>query len=155
MQEELYYLEFIKEVLFFVILLWVSYQDWQQKSISKRSLWLAGILGMGVSLVWKRSLIQMLLSGGIGLFLLILSKCTNGGIGEGDGWFFIVSGWYLDWQDNVQLFLSGLFLCFGVSLILVVQSCFRHQKKNMTLPFLPFLLPAGIELLMDSVRLSQ
>ena len=63
---------------------------------------------MGVSLVWKRSLIQMLLSGGIGLFLLILSKCTNGGIGEGDGWFFIVSGWYLDWQDNVQLFLSGL-----------------------------------------------
>ena len=112
MQEELYYLEFIKEMLFFVILLWVSYQDWQQKSISKRSLWLVGILGMGVSLVWKRSLVQILLSSGIGLALLLLSKYTNGGIGEGDGWFFIVSGWYLDWQDNVQLFLSGLFLRF-------------------------------------------
>ena len=155
MQEELYHLNFIKELLFFVILLWVSHQDWKQKSITQRSLWLTGILGIGVSLVWKRSLVQILLSSGIGLALLLLSKYTNGGIGEGDGWFFTVSGLYISWQDNLQLFLSGLLLCFGVCLIVFGRSVLQKQTQKITLPFLPFLLPAGIEMIRDYARLLQ
>ena len=154
-QEEMWDLDFIRDSLFFMILIWTSYQDWKQRCISQRSLGMAGIIGIGVSLALKRSLRQMVLSCGLGMFLLLLSKCTNGGIGEGDGWFFIVSGLYIDWRDNMQIFLSGLFLCFGVSLILIVQGCFQHQKKKRTLPFLPFLLPAGIDLILDCVRLSQ
>ena len=108
MQEEMWNLDFIRDILFFTVLLGTSYQDWQRKSITRRSLWLAGLLGMGVSLVLERHLVQILLSSGTGLILLLLNKCTNGGIGEGDGWFFVVSGLYIDWQDNVQLFFPPL-----------------------------------------------
>ena len=138
--------------MFFVILVWASYQDWRQRSISQKSLWISGVLGMGVSAALQRPFMEMILSSGLGLLLLILSKCTNGGIGEGDGWFFVVSGLYIDWQDNVQLFLSGLFLCFGVSLIFVAQESFVRQKKKHSLPFLTFLLPAGIERIVGFVR---
>ena len=132
-------LKLIKNGLFFIILIWTAWQDWKQKSISQRSLLLSGVLGFGLSIALKRSCIQIVISCGIGVVLLMLNKCTDGGIGEGDGWFFLVSGLYIDWQDNLQLFLSGLFLCFGVSLFFIVQGCFRNQKKRMTLPFLPFL----------------
>ena len=84
------------------------------KSISKSSLLLSGVLGLGLSIALKRSCIQIVISCGIGVVLLLLNKCTDGGIGEGDGWFFVVSGLYMDWQDNLQLFLSGLFLCFAL-----------------------------------------
>ena len=38
-----------------------------------------------------------------GILLLVLSKITKGAVGQGDGFFFLVSGMYLGFWDNVAL----------------------------------------------------
>ena len=82
---------------------------------------------------------------GGGIFLLILGQITDGGIGEGDGWFFIVTGFFLEPTENFMLFLSGLIFCSVYSLAYMAASfiggvCVRQKR----LPFLPFLLPVGL-----------
>ena len=145
----------VKDLLYLIILTWEAYQDWKKKSITKNSLLIAGVLGVTISVLLGRQVIQIIISCSLGIALLALNKCTNDGIGEGDGWFFFISGFYMDWHNNLQMFLTGLFLCFGASLILVVQGCFRKRKNKITLPFLPFVLPAGIEMILNSVRSLQ
>ena len=142
----------IKDCLFFMVLLLAAWQDSVWKSISMRFLLAAGMLGVGFSAVLNRNLLQVAASVAIGVLLLFLSKWTYGGIGEGDGWFFVVSGFYIDWQKNLCLFLSGLFLCFGLSLCVIVLRILRRKRENITFPFLPFLLPAGILMMSDFVR---
>jgi len=138
--------------MFLILAVW---QDWKWKSISARFLLAAGIMGIGFCMVQKRDILQTAGSVGVGITLLVLNKWTEGGIGEGDGWFFVVSGLFLDWQDNMQLFLSGLLLCFGVSLFIIILRGVRQRRKGVTLPFLPFLLPMGVEMILDFTRLLQ
>lgn len=42
-----------------------------------------------------------------GIMLLLIGMLTRGLLGEGDGWFFIVSGFFLGWQECVMLLISG------------------------------------------------
>ena len=82
--------------------------------------------------------------------LLILGQITDGGIGEGDGWFFIVTGFFLEPAENFMLFLSGLIFCSVYSLAYMAASFIGgvgvRQKR---LPFLPFLLPVGLWLVLS------
>ncbi|MBQ5599384.1 MAG: prepilin peptidase [Lachnospiraceae bacterium] len=142
----------VRDCLFSVILLFAAWQDWRWRSISMRFLLAAGMVGIGLSAALNRTLLQVVLSVVIGGLLLLLSKWTEGGIGEGDGWFFVVSGCYIDWQDNLCLFLSGLFLCFGLSLCFIVLRLWKRKRKSITVPFLPFLLPMGISMMLESLR---
>ena len=95
----------VRDCLFSVILLFAAWQDWRWRSLSMRFLLAAGVIGIGLSAVLNRTLLQVVSSASVGGLLLLLSKWTEGGIGEGDGWFFVVSGCYIDWQDNLCLFL--------------------------------------------------
>ena len=44
-----------------------------------------------------------------GIFLLLVTICTGGAAGAGDGCFFIVSACYLGSYGTIVLFLCGLF----------------------------------------------
>lgn len=92
----------------------------------------------------------LLSSAAVGIFLLILGQITDGGIGEGDGWFFIVTGFFLEPAENFMLFLSGLIFCSVYSLAYMAASFIGgvgvRQKR---LPFLPFLLPVGLWLVLS------
>ena len=46
-----------------------------------------------------------------GIMLLLIGMLTRGLLGEGDGWFFIVSGFFLGWQECVMLLISGQIFC--------------------------------------------
>ena len=110
----------------------------------------AGSLGAAVSLLSGRSVLGLLSSAAVGTFLLILGQITDGGIGEGDGWFFIVTGFFLEPAENFMLFLSGLIFCSVYSLAYMAASFIGgvgvRQKR---LPFLPFLLPVGLWLVLS------
>ena len=80
-----------------------------------------------------------------GAVLLLFSRITAGKIGEGDGWFFVVSGLFLSWREAAVLFLSGLMLCGGYGLfVLAAGAAGGKDMRKKRLPFLPFLLPGGI-----------
>lgn len=133
------------EAVFICMLILAAWQDLKTGSIDIRVLLFFG--GIGLLFQWSAdaSWFERIASCGIGAALLALHRLTNGGIGEGDGWFFIVSGFYLDWERNLLLFLAGLGLCFLCSLPLAVQAIMKKENgRKRELPFLPFLLPAGI-----------
>lgn len=88
---------------------------------------------------------QIVLSMGVGAFLLLLSAVSNEAIGKGDGMFFLVSGLYLTFWENLVLFFNGLLLIGVFCLFFTVYR--RKQGKfarSDTIPFLPFLIPGGI-----------
>ena len=97
--------------IFLVFLVWAVWQDLRSRTVGKGFLAAAGSLGAAVSLLSGRSVLGLLSSAAVGIFLLILGQITDGGIGEGDGWFFIVTGFFLEPTENFMLFLSGLIFC--------------------------------------------
>ena len=80
-----------------------------------------------------------------GMLLLAVSVITKGAVGRGDGFFFLVSGMYLGFWDNVALLLCGLLLCSLWGMGLIIWRMFEKKKiRNIRLPFLPFLVPAAV-----------
>ena len=94
--------------IFLVFLVWAVWQDLRSRTVGQGFLAAAGSLGAAVSLLSGRSVLGLLSSVAVGIFLLILGQITDGGIGEGDGWFFIVTGFFLEPTENFMLF----FFCF-------------------------------------------
>lgn len=96
-----------------------------------------GILG--------RHLWDLGLGAGVGGVLLALSYAAREAIGKGDGWFFVVSGMYLGVSRNLFLLAGGLGLCFLAGLALIVRGIIQGRSvRQLSLPFLPYLIPAGI-----------
>lgn len=131
--------------IFLVFLVWAVWQDLRSRTVGQWLLTAAGGAGAVVSLLSGRSVQGILLSAAVGILLLLLGRVTDGGIGEGDGWFFIVTGLFLEPLENFMLFLSGLVFSSVYSLaymaaVFIGGGCVRQKR----LPFLPFLLPVGL-----------
>ena len=118
--------------LFFVFLGTAAWQDLRTRSISLEVL--AGGAAVGIiTCIWKERLPgEIVLAMIPGITLLLIGMLTRGLLGEGDGWFFIVSGFFLGWQECVMLLISGQIFCG------------RENIRKLRLPFLPFLLPASL-----------
>ncbi len=104
------------------------------------SFWYHGMMADG-----KISVLAM--GGLLGVVLLLISKCSRGALGEGDGIFFIITGIYLGFWKNLLLFFSSLMLCSFFGLALFLWGWFQgkdYRKKR--LPFLMFTLPMGFYL---------
>ena len=137
------------KIFFFMFLAIAAWQDYQTREMDGWLLSAAAIAGIVVCIIGcfthQRALCDIILSCGVGAGLLVLSRLTSGGIGEGDGWFFVISGLYLNTLENMWLFFSGIFICFLWSLPLAVKAMIEKGKgRNRQLPFLPFLLPLGV-----------
>ncbi|MBO5486305.1 MAG: prepilin peptidase, partial [Eubacterium sp.] len=131
--------------VFLGILCFAALQDFLTRSIENNLLWSAGTVGIVLCILTGRNWASVLLSCSVGVLLLGISYLSDGGIGEGDGWFFMISGFYLDAMENLILLLSGLLLCSCFCLPLAVKSIRRHgEGRKNGVPFLPFLLPAGM-----------
>lgn len=72
-----------------------------------------------------------------GVFLLLISYVSQGGIGAGDGLVFVVMGLVLHVWENSMVLLLALTLSGVVGGSLLVLR--RVQRKSM-LPFVPFIL---------------
>jgi len=133
--------------LFFVFLGTAAWQDLRTRSISLEVL--AGGAAVGIiTCIWKERLPgEIVLAMIPGIMLLLIGMLTRGLLGEGDGWFFIVSGFFLGWQECVMLLISGQIFCgiFGLAIMVGAQiGTGRENIRKLRLPFLPFLLPASL-----------
>lgn len=126
---------------------------WYDIRTAKIPIWLlivfgvAGVLGMaaGMRPSGYTGLAAAFLPG---IFLLLVTLCTKGAAGPGDGCFFIVSACYLGASGTIILFLCALLFCGTCSLGMAAWG-FIHgiNAGKMRLPFLPFILPAWLWLL--------
>ena len=104
-----------------------------------------GVIGLFFVCIQERQLKEWMLSSLAGIILLLFSRMSGGEIGEGDGWFFVITGLFLNPYENIWLFVSGLGLCIFTGLLLVVNSLWKGIGcRKLRLPFLPFLLPGSV-----------
>lgn len=131
--------------VFLIILVCGVWQDMRYRSVSRSFLILSGAAGGLLYAASGYGWSRMLLSSAVGIVLLGLSILTDGGIGEGDGWFFVVTGLFLNPAENVILFLSGVVFCSVYSLTLAAAAFAGGRNiRRRKLPFLPYLLPIGL-----------
>lgn len=62
---------------------------------------------------------------------------SGGSVGRADGMILVVSGIFLGFEKNVEVFVMGLFLAGITSLFL---SVIRRKGRTYRIPFAPFLL---------------
>ena len=128
-----------------IMLAFCSVQDIREKEISLWKLQIYGFLILGIFLsrffIQKNSLFSLLERGifGLipGLLFLFLAKASKEAVGYGDGIILLFIGISIGfWQCLGVLFtaLLGIFLAAAMILILA------GRKKNVRIPFLPFLL---------------
>ena len=123
-----------------IMLAFCSVQDIREKEISLWKLQIYGFLILGF-FIQKNSLFSLLEKGifGLipGLLFLFLAKASKEAVGYGDGIILLFIGISIGfWQCLGVLFtaLLGIFLAAAMILILA------GRKKNVRIPFLPFLL---------------
>lgn len=159
-------IEFMLRVCFILILAISGWQDVRTRRIEVRVFVISGAVGImlrGVQIaimlhtlqdiknsvwIWEmsaRGLIDIGKGMCLGGLLLILSAVTREAVGKGDGWFFVVSGLYLGFAKNLYLLCGGLLLCFLICFVIWIKGIRGGSNKGkMRLPFLPFIIPAGI-----------
>lgn len=95
-----------------------------------------------------------LASCGLGMMLLAGGKLFQGGIGAGDGLFFLVSGLMLAFGENLLILCTGIMVCGIYCLILYCwnRMCCGRDIRNKKIPFLPFVVPGGVLLVIQCVR---
>jgi leader peptidase (prepilin peptidase)/N-methyltransferase len=100
------------------------------------------IAGIIVNIIFRRhSLISILLSLGIGVILIIISKVTREAIGMGDGIIILVLGVLNGAYENLLISLYGFLISFLVSAFLLITRKFGRKDK---IPFIPCLLAGYI-----------
>lgn len=86
----------------------------------------------------------------LGGMLLLVSAVTREAVGKGDGWFFVISGLYLGFAKNLCLLCGGLLCCFLMCLFIWIKGMREGSSRGkMRIPFLPFLIPAGIGVILS------
>ncbi len=140
----------VKIGMFSAMLFAAAWQDLRQKSIDMRTL----LWGAGIALILSfggggNSALSLAVGSIPGILLLIGGKLTAGEIGSGDGWFFLVSGWYLGIQEVAVLLCGAIFLCGIWALAYFFWKQVRQNKsvRKDTLPFLPFVVPIWLSML--------
>lgn len=102
-----------------------------------------GLMGIGMILVTGRPFEELLPALFPALLLFGVNRVTEGGVGEGDAWFFLVTGLFLNVWEVVALLISGLFFCSIFCLSMAVSMGVQRSRYR-RVPFLPFLLPVGL-----------
>ncbi len=104
--------------------------------------------GLGVALQAlsrNRSVAEILLGIGVGLGICLLSRCTGGSIGPGDGLILTVTGIFLGGSANVELLLTGLLYAAVFSLGILTLG---KKNRKQEIPFVPFLLLGYLTMIM-------
>lgn len=127
--------------------IYLALAAWKDLKYRKIPMWLYiifGLAGMAINFLrmeigWLEVLASLL----PGALLLLLTKCSRGAVGAGDGLFFLVSAVYLGFWNTIELLLYGLIFCSTCCLGMLVWGIVTGvDVRKWKLPFLPFLLPA-------------
>lgn len=130
----------LKNMLLLGALSVAAYIDYKEKKVYLWVMLLLGSIGIVLHLFYQTpSLWDMLAGAGIGVAVMLLAALTRECIGVGDGVVLFVSGIFLGFQKNLELFLTALFLSGCAALFLLV---IRRKGRGYRIPFVPFLAAA-------------
>ena len=130
----------IQSIVLLGTLALAAYRDFKDQNVYLYSMLLAGVAGIFLH-IWYQSptLPDMLGGAAIGVMLMFIARLTGESIGMGDGLALVVTGIFLGFWGNLELFLMALFFAGATALFLLIV---KKKGKKYRLPFLPFLAAA-------------
>lgn len=136
----------IQNIVLLGMLVVSAYKDWKEKTVYLYILFLAGIMGLILHLVYHdRSITDLLAGALVGAIMIFAAWVSKESIGTGDGAMLIVSGIYLGFWKNLMLVVIALFLAGGAAIFFLF---IMRKERNYRIPFLPFLLVAYLLILL-------
>lgn len=136
--------EGIRVMVPIIFLVTEGFRDLIKHQISMASVIITGGVGLILWILHRENAVGILGGILIGLILMLLAKFTEEKIGYGDGWVFVVTGIYIGFRANLYLLFLSLFFSAIISMILLI--C-KKAKRKTELPFVPFMVPAYLLLL--------
>lgn len=137
----------VKNIIFGLFLLGAACQDLKEKTISVRLFMGFGLAGLCLWAIEGGTLASQLLSFLPGAGVMLLSLITRGEVGAGDGCFFFVSGFYLPLITNLKLLIYGLLFSGLYCAVIYIAGFLKGRNKGKsTVPFIPFLVPVWLGL---------
>ena len=101
-----------------------------------------GVVGILINMFFKEySFVELIAGIAVGAGLFVVSRITDGQIGEGDAFLFMLTGLYLGGINNISLLLWASILCALVAGLLLLT---RQVNKRDEIPFVPFVLLAYV-----------
>lgn len=118
-----------------------SVWDWRYRQIPIAITLAGGVMGLLLSMMRERSLMDLCMGLVPGLVCLGLGWITREAIGYGDGFLLCAMGMYKSLEDIVGIIVlaSSLAGVFGMVLII-----FCKKKGKDQIPFVPFLLVGAV-----------
>ena len=110
--------------------------DYRQRLIPTRVSVVAGIIGVVISWITERSLIDFIVACLPGILCLCIARLTNQVIGYGDGIVLCSLGTICSLEEILHILMMAFFWGGVVAIVLLV--IFR-KKGNYEIPFVPFL----------------
>ena len=133
-----------------ILLIISSWTDIKRKMISGVVLWIFVFLGIITNLIFHYNSILSVIGGIIpGVITIGISRLTKGEIGLGDGLLLCVTGLYVGFYVNLEMFFLALFLAAICGIVLLAL---RKAGRKTELPFVPFLLTAYIIIIVSHVK---
>ena len=120
----------------------LAYQDFKSRTVNLYLILTAGAAGCFLQAVFGQYTFCEVFTGmGIGAAVCLVSFLVKGSIGMGDGCVLILSGVYLGFEHNLELFLTAMYLSGMAALILLVM---KKRGRKYRMPFVPFVLAAYV-----------
>lgn len=119
-----------------------SIEDIRDKKITISVSIISGIVGVFLHLLFQnKSIYSMLFGMAAGAGILLLSLCSEGRVGAGDGIVFMMTGLYLGIMENLMLMLLSFSMAgiWGICML-----CLGKIDKNDRIPLIPFLFVSYI-----------
>ena len=124
-------------VIFTVILLYISINDFRKKKITNRSLWCLLLVGIGAACQLQVTVLERIIGVLVtGTPLLLLDLILPGAFGGGDIKLLAIAGGLLGWRGGLLALCAG-FLSGGLySAVMLVLGKIKRKEKFAFGPFL-------------------
>lgn len=132
----------MKEGIVMCLLLIFGVSDVRRKSISVYALAACLTAAFFLRIFFIGDIAAGIAGCAVGCCVCLIGKISRGQIGMGDGLLLAATGLLLGFWMNMELFLTGLFLCalFSAGMMVLL-----HKGRSCRIPFVPFL--AGAQLI--------
>ncbi|MDO4437902.1 MAG: hypothetical protein Q4B86_00415 [Eubacteriales bacterium] len=131
--------QIISKFIFILFIAICAIQDKKERSVEDR------ILGVILSVISKRTFLDIIIAVIPGGLLILLAKITEEAIGTGDALFYLVSAMYMDVEDIMVMLFVSVFICGIVALFLVARQAIAvENRRDVSIPYLTIMFPVVV-----------
>lgn len=138
-------METVQRIVLLLVLFVIAYRDCKERTIDIRVAGIAGVSGIILGMAAQpANWVDRMEGAAIGLVLILLALVSGQVLGVGDGVVFVITGIFMGFWGNVELFLVSLWLAGILALFLLIV---KKKGRKYQIPFVPFILGAYVLML--------